>query len=82
MYVCIILHNMVVEDEGVQLTSWANDDEAGPSHGTATPSVRRGVPLDEAGRLKEFACMRQVDAHIQLQKDIIEELWARRIARR
>ena len=73
---------MIVEDEGVQLTSWANDNEAGPSHRTATPNVRRGVPLDEAGRLKEFADMRQVDAHIQLQKDIIEELWARRIARR
>ena len=36
------MHNMIVEDEGVQLTSWANDDKAGPSHDVATPNVRRG----------------------------------------
>ena len=68
------MHNMIVEDEGVQLTSWANDGEAGPSHGTATPSVRHRVPLDEVGRLQVYADMLQVDAHIQLQKDLIEEL--------
>ena len=82
MYVCIIMHNMIVEDEGVQLTSWANDDEAGPSHDVATPNVRRGVPHDEIGRLQAHADMRQVAAHIQLQKDLIEELWARRTTRR
>ena len=38
------MHNMIVEDEGVQLTNWANDDPnaAGPSHSVATPNVRRG----------------------------------------
>ena len=84
MYACIIMHNMLVEDEGVQLTSWANDDAdaAGPSHDMATPNVQKGVPHDEIDRLQAHAYMRQVDAHIQLQKDIIEELWARRIARR
>ena len=68
MYACIILHNMIVEDEGVLLTNWASDDEAGQSHGTATPSVRRGVPHDEVGRLQAHADMRQMDAHIQLQR--------------
>ena len=43
MYVCIIMHNMIVEDEGVQVTSWANDDnEAGPSQGVAAANIQRG----------------------------------------
>ncbi|KAG6410878.1 hypothetical protein SASPL_128951 [Salvia splendens] len=83
MYACIIMHNMIVEDEGVQLTDWAKDDnEAGPSHGVAAANVRGGVPHDEEALLQANADMRQTDAHIRLQKDLIEELWARRIARR
>ena len=60
------MHNMIVEDEDVQLTNWANDDTdtAGPSHRMATPNVRRGVPHDEADRLQAHADMRQVNAHI------------------
>ncbi|XP_047949508.1 uncharacterized protein LOC125195400 [Salvia hispanica] len=73
-----------VEYEGVQLISWANDDadEASPSHDVVTPNVRMRVPHYEVGRLKEHADMRQVDAHIRLQKDLIEELWARKTERR
>ena len=29
MYACIILHNMIVEDEGTRVTDW-RDEEAGP----------------------------------------------------
>ena len=37
MYACIILHNMIVESEGDELTQWTNEDDAGagPSHGVA-----------------------------------------------
>ncbi|XP_047941053.1 uncharacterized protein LOC125188315 [Salvia hispanica] len=44
MYACIIMHNMIVEDDGPALTEWADDDGAGPSHGVATSSARMGVP--------------------------------------
>ncbi|KAG6431013.1 hypothetical protein SASPL_109088 [Salvia splendens] len=38
-------------DEGVQLTSWANDDnEAGPSHGAAATNVRSGSSVSSAYR--------------------------------
>ncbi|XP_047964926.1 uncharacterized protein LOC125209371 [Salvia hispanica] len=82
LYVCIIMHSVIVEQEGPELTDWTNEDDAAePSHDVATASVRMGVPHDEAGRLQAHADMRQQDAHIQLQKDLIEELWTRRGAR-
>ena len=49
---------------------------------TWPPNVRRRVAHDEAGGLKVHTEMRQVDAHIRLQKDLIEELWSRKPARR
>ncbi|XP_047942769.1 uncharacterized protein LOC125189545 [Salvia hispanica] len=71
MYACIIMHNMIVTDEGATLTDWASDDDdgAGPSH---------GVPQEGADRVRAFADMRQRQAHIRLQNDLIEELWLRR----
>ena len=74
------MHNMIVEDEGSALIDWASDydDGTGPSHGVATPSGRMGVPHEGADRVRAFADMRQRQAHIQLQNDLIEELWLRR----
>ena len=77
MYACIIMHNMIVEDEGPALTEWADDDGAGPSHGVATSSARMGIPQEGLDRVRAFADMRQQQAHIRLQNDIIEELWLR-----
>ncbi|XP_047949059.1 uncharacterized protein LOC125194883 [Salvia hispanica] len=80
IYTRIIMHNMIVEDEGAALTDWASDDDngAGPSHGVATPSGRMGVPHEGADRVRAFADMHQGQAHIRLQNDLIEELWLRR----
>ena len=64
MYACIIMHNMIVEQEGLELTNWTNDDAVGPSHGVATASVRMGIPHDYVGRLQAHADMRQQEAHI------------------
>ena len=48
MYACIIMHNMIVEDEGEVLTDWASDDVdvVGPSHGVATPMYVWGYPME------------------------------------
>ncbi|XP_047966047.1 uncharacterized protein LOC125210547 [Salvia hispanica] len=43
MYVCIIMHNMIVEQERGHVTNWV-DDEAGSSSSTATSLVTRGLP--------------------------------------
>ncbi|XP_047978909.1 uncharacterized protein LOC125220817 [Salvia hispanica] len=68
MYECIIMHNMIVEDESPTLTDWVNDnvDAAGPSHGVATANVRMGIPHEEADQVRAFADMRQRQAHIRL----------------
>ncbi|XP_047937576.1 uncharacterized protein LOC125185126 [Salvia hispanica] len=44
MYACIILHNMIVESKGEELTQWTNEDDtgAGPSHGVASANVNMG----------------------------------------
>ncbi|XP_047978933.1 uncharacterized protein LOC125220842 [Salvia hispanica] len=83
MYACIILHNMIVKSEGDELTQWTNEDYtgAGPSHGVASANVNMGVPHGEVERLRAFADMRQRDAYIRLQEDIIEEVWTRRDGR-
>lgn len=44
MYSCIILHNMIVDDEGTRVTDWG-DEEAGPSFGVSTPPYVRGLPM-------------------------------------
>ncbi|XP_047965076.1 uncharacterized protein LOC125209520 [Salvia hispanica] len=83
MCACIIMHKMIVENEGPTLTDCANDDvdAADPSHGVATANVHMGIPHGDANRVCAFADIRQQEAHIRLQKDIIEELWTRRGAR-
>ncbi|XP_047979016.1 uncharacterized protein LOC125220931 [Salvia hispanica] len=43
MYACIIMHNMIVEQERGHVTNWV-DDEAGSSSSTATSPVTRGLP--------------------------------------
>ncbi|XP_047940286.1 uncharacterized protein LOC125187696 [Salvia hispanica] len=44
MYACIILHNMIVKQEGGSVTDWG-DDEGGSSSSTATPPHVRGLPM-------------------------------------
>ncbi|XP_047948770.1 uncharacterized protein LOC125194555 [Salvia hispanica] len=80
MYACIIMHNMIVENEAAELTQWTNEDDtgAGPSHGVATANVNMGVPHGEVERMRAFTDMRQTNAHVRLQHDIIEEVWTRR----
>ncbi|XP_047949577.1 uncharacterized protein LOC125195473 [Salvia hispanica] len=60
MYACIILHNMIVESEGDELTQWTNEDDTGvgPSHVVASANVNMGVPHGEVERLRAFADMR------------------------
>ncbi|XP_047965720.1 uncharacterized protein LOC125210193 [Salvia hispanica] len=45
MYACIILHNMIIHDEGTRAGDWS-DDEAESSVGHTTPPFIRGLPME------------------------------------
>ncbi|XP_047949277.1 uncharacterized protein LOC125195124 [Salvia hispanica] len=76
MYACIIMHNMIVEQEVGSVTDWV-DDEAGPSSSTATPPVAQGLPMGFGDVLQRQTSMRSQQDHTQLMTDMIEEVWNR-----
>ncbi|XP_047978689.1 uncharacterized protein LOC125220573 [Salvia hispanica] len=81
MYACIIMHNMIIDDEHEGVLNVTNDTSvASSSHGISTESesARRGVPYNEHERFKAFMDIHQKEAHRALQHDMIEELWANR----
>ncbi|XP_047953914.1 uncharacterized protein LOC125200276 [Salvia hispanica] len=78
MYACIIMHNMIIDDEHEGVLDVTNDPSvASSSHGVSTESARQGVPHNEHERFQAFMDIHQKEAHQALQHDIIEELWAR-----
>ncbi|XP_047979395.1 uncharacterized protein LOC125221317 [Salvia hispanica] len=76
MYACIIMHNMIVEQERGYVTNWV-DDEAGSSSSTTTSPVTRGLPTGFGAVLERQASMRNQQDHTQLMTDMIEEVWNR-----
>ncbi|XP_047943195.1 uncharacterized protein LOC125190037 [Salvia hispanica] len=76
MYACIIMHNIIAEQERGHVTDWV-DDEAGSSSSTATSPVTRGLPMGFGAVLQRQASMRNQQDHTQLMTDMIEEVWNR-----
>ena len=76
MYVCIIMHNMIVEQKAGHIFDWV-DDEGGSSSSTATPSVARGLPMGFSEVIKRQTLMRSQQDHAALMNDMIEEVWSR-----
>ena len=72
----IILHIMIIHDEGARVGDWTND-EAESSAGHATPLVIRGLPYGVSERLQAQENMRNRQAHLQLMNDMVEEVWTR-----
>ncbi|XP_047979165.1 uncharacterized protein LOC125221078 [Salvia hispanica] len=70
MYVCIILHNMLVEHEGGRVTDWG-DDEAGSSSNTTTPPHVRGLLAGYNEVLARQASMRNQQDHARLMSDMV-----------
>ena len=71
MYTCIILHNMIVEDEGDAITNWG-DDEGEPSI-----PVSRGPTQEFQQYLRRHAELRDQEVHHRLRSDLVEYIWNR-----
>ncbi|XP_076943458.1 uncharacterized protein LOC143613706 [Bidens hawaiensis] len=70
MHACIILHNMIVEDEGHMITDCSRKE-----HEPEPPSYNGGAPTEFAHYLQRFRSLRSKDTHIALRNDLMEHLW-------
>ncbi|XP_075478959.1 protein ANTAGONIST OF LIKE HETEROCHROMATIN PROTEIN 1-like [Primulina tabacum] len=69
MLTCIILHNMIVEDEGCNVTNWSNDEGDEPTQ-----------PVEGSNRgfhdyLRRNSELRDSQVHHQLRADLVEHIW-------
>ncbi|KAK9060749.1 hypothetical protein SSX86_021455 [Deinandra increscens subsp. villosa] len=71
MLACIILHNMIVEDEGRDVLNWTPEDGAPPP-----PPYNHGAPQAFVHNLERFIDLRAKDQHTALRNDLVEHLWA------
>ncbi|XP_057774813.1 uncharacterized protein LOC130993792 [Salvia miltiorrhiza] len=77
MFTCIILHNMIIEDEGEHATQWEEEaaDEALSS--TATSRPRAGVPPDFRAFVARQTSLKDVEMHSRLTLNLNEHIWSR-----
>ncbi|XP_047965026.1 uncharacterized protein LOC125209469 [Salvia hispanica] len=76
IYATIVLHNMMVGDEGQGVSNVPVEATTGSSHDVSSESYHQGIPHSYDGLLRRFVDVRQKAAHVQLQYDMIEEIWA------
>jgi hypothetical protein len=71
MTACIILHNMIVEDEGHDILNWTpDDDEPEPT------SYNHGATPQFLTSIERFRSLRSATVHTELRNDLIQHLWA------
>ncbi|XP_057793092.1 protein ALP1-like [Salvia miltiorrhiza] len=75
MFTCIILHNMIIEDEGEQATQWEEDADEASSSAASQPHV--GAPPDFRAFVARQASMRDAEMHARLTLDLKEHIWSR-----
>ncbi|XP_020208695.2 uncharacterized protein LOC109793646, partial [Cajanus cajan] len=76
MYACIILHNMIVEDE--RHTYNINFDYDNGGNEVSTTDISIGLhPIFAATYLQRRAHLRDRQQHRQLQHDLVEHIWER-----
>ncbi|KAK9053531.1 hypothetical protein SSX86_024605 [Deinandra increscens subsp. villosa] len=71
MLAYIILHNMIMEDEGRDVLNWTPEDGTPPP-----PPYNHGAPQAFFHNLERFIELRARDQHTALRNDLVEHLWA------
>ncbi|KAM0058129.1 putative harbinger transposase-derived protein [Helianthus debilis subsp. tardiflorus] len=81
MLACIIIHNMIVEDEGPSIIDWSSGDDDGDEDDEEDdgdedpPNYVRGATIEFEHYLKRFDDLRDKSIHHQLQHDLVEHFW-------
>ena len=70
MYACIILHNMIVQDEGEFVSEWTDEVEVNLQPPIPGPSEAF------AERMERYKYLRSRDTHLRLRNDLVQHLWA------
>ena len=74
MKACIVLHNMIVEDERDEVS--LEQEYGGPYTSSAALSTDTSPTFDAF--LRRYRAIRDNDKHYQLRNDLIEHLWQRK----
>ena len=73
MKACIILHNMIVEDERHKYLDYAYDQHPGS---IITPvEVSRNGSISFEEYINNYLSLKDLEVHHQLRKDLIKHLW-------
>ena len=69
MYTCIVLHNMIVENEGEASTNWADDVPE------ASVPITHGCAENFQAYIQRNAELRDREMHHRLRSDLVEHIW-------
>ncbi|KAD3066357.1 hypothetical protein E3N88_34237 [Mikania micrantha] len=69
LYACVILHNMIIEDNGRAICEFYEEDD---------PNLLEHVEINEEEKQANRRMLRNEDTHANLKADLIEHLWKNR----